>query len=260
MEEVEGSLKVLTFNVNFGICRNQSHWNRDAVLKILECVLHSDCDIVFLQETNEAWEFAFYKFENLKKKYTAFFKHRGAAGGAAFLVKMDGRVDLKEGVRMIDTRSAIEESWFEQLYAKGTIDGNKECHFLNVHLRPPKGWMSSTSKYRKQELEFCLSEIDFKENDALLVCGDFNEDDNYSALQLLKERGLKDALELKVDPNRETMSVDIPVLFLWNWRRNFRLDHVCFSTPQFELKDCKVIENMREGASDHQPVMAEFKF
>lgn len=249
----EQSFVVLTYNVNFGICRKKSDHDNPFALNITQCIKNSKADVVFLQETNEAWEYAMEK-SGLSESYNFFFHHRGAAGGAAMLSKKNGMVKV-EKTEMIDTRSAITESWFEQMMAYGVV-GTKKCGFLNVHLRPPKGQMAHTSKFRLEEIEFCLQK--FEKGLPMFICGDFNENDEYSAVSHLKELEFEDGLSL-VDKSRETMFVDIPILYFFNWRRNFRLDHIMFTKKDFILSSCEVIDGYREGASDHQPVKAEFK-
>ena len=161
-------------------------------------------------------------------------------------------------------REEVEGAWFDQLLAKVEVKG-RVVQVVGVHLRPPKGMMWWTSSIRKEELEYSLGELKKRESGEegpMVVLGDFNEDDGYSALQYLeKEYNMGDALGLFVPKKQETMEVDVPMMGgLFTWTRKFRLDHICFSRKYFECLGGRVLEGYREGASDHQPVVADLKF
>ena len=134
-----------------------------------------------------------------------------------------------------------------------------------------------TSSIRREELVYTMREVkkrrEKREGEregegggeregGVVVLGDFNEDDGYSALEYLeKEWNMGDVLKMFVPKKRETMEVDVPIMGgLFFWRRKFRLDHICFSKKNFECEGGRVLEGYREGASDHQPVVADLRF
>jgi hypothetical protein len=182
MSSSSSSLKVLTYNVNFGLVRfkkDNTVRRNSAAGNVISAITESECDIVALQETNAAWE------ELMKDVYGLYphqvWFHRGAAGGQALLSKFP-----IEHSEMCNTRAQIQESWFEQMYCILSYHKTKESqeqeqeihqkaedekggdekvgeplriHLVSVHLRPPKGWMWWTSGFRMEELRYVFDSL-----------------------------------------------------------------------------------------------------
>lgn len=263
---------VLTYNVNFGLARERrdgTYSLSDDTDNVIDAVATTTADIVVLQETNSAWQHAFnsYSKVSMNQLYPhQRWLHQSAAGGSAILCR--SHVTLLS-CELVDTRKEVEGSWFKQLVARVEIF-EKNIIVVGVHLRPPKGLMFWTTSIRRQEMMCVMNSIEqTNEQDErdvvgtpLLVMGDFNEDDGYSALSYLQsEYQLVDALNQFVDQRQETMEVDVPMLFgAFYWHRKFRLDHICYSEKHFICKECRVVSGYRSHASDHQPVFANFHF
>uniref|UniRef100_A0A0G4F4D8 Endonuclease/exonuclease/phosphatase domain-containing protein n=1 Tax=Chromera velia CCMP2878 TaxID=1169474 RepID=A0A0G4F4D8_9ALVE len=281
------SFSLLTYNVNFSICkiRNGQLKARSSACKVLQALKEVLPDAIALQETNEGWEALWSGDDFLSGSYQGVWHHRGAAGGQAFLLKKENGWQITDH-RMVNTRRHVEGSWFEQLTVLLTrtapppvVSSEKQnslphstsdtqIRIVCVHLRPPKGWMAATSQTRADELEYTLQNWNVDETQGTestdmgrpaLVCGDFNECEGYKALALLQSKyGLRNGLA-EHDPQKETMSVDVPLLWgLFTWHRTFRLDHIFYSPLQLSCDECRVVRGYEEGASDHQPVVGVF--
>jgi endonuclease/exonuclease/phosphatase (EEP) superfamily protein YafD len=228
----EPTLKVMTYNVNYGVAGDQP---------TLAAIRNSGADIVFLQETNPAWQ---AQIEALTDTYPHMvFHHSPGAGGYAFLSKYAFEHE---------TLDAHPESWFPAGYAVfdtplGEVQG------LNVHLRPPfsdsgsfvSGYFT-TPKTRVAEIEHFSGGLD--DTLPLIVAGDFNEDSGGSALKILEGRGLKNALA-EFQPRADT----------WRWNTSVgtvrsQLDHVVYTTD-LEPVNLQVRD---QGNSDHLPIVAVF--
>ena len=136
---------------------------------------------------------------------------------------------------------------------------------MNVHLRPPlpdsgqpMPWtMQQTSPVRQNELKFILSNLLRNKNEiATIFLGDFNENDNYSAVQYLKKaEKLNDALQIHC-PNDHTHWW---ILFgFYYWKK--RLDHVIYTPLLLNSTNCVVMKGYEGNGSDHLPVLTDFNF
>jgi endonuclease/exonuclease/phosphatase family metal-dependent hydrolase len=261
-----GRVSVLTYNVNFGLARERrgEFYLSEDTENVMKAILTSGADMVVLQETNRAWEYAVQQAAAAAQYPHQRWLHESAAGGSAILCRHHIPIVSCE---LVDPRDEVEGSWFKQLVATVEVDGRKII-VVGVHLRPPKGMMFWTTSIRRREIAYVMQWIADRsdregagiETMPMLVMGDFNEDDGYSALSFLRERyGLVDALERFVEKGQETMEVDVPLLFgAFYWHRKFRLDHICFREEYFICEECRVVPGYRRHASDHQPVYASF--
>jgi len=225
------SLKVMTYNVNFGI-------PGDA--ETIRVIRESGADVVFLQETNRAWQ------EELEATTAELYGHRafhhwGGAGGLGVLSRLpieDGGLIHPEG-----------DGWFPGWRLIVTTSFGR-VQVLSVHLHPPVSEGGSfvagyftTSSVRKGEMERFLSRLD----PALptLIVGDFNEADG-QAIRFLAARGFKSALP-EFKPNADT----------WHWPTSVmtfrdRLDHIVYDPRLVPL----AADVIYQGRSDHFPVIS----
>lgn len=224
-------LRVMTYNVNYGVAGDRP---------TLDVIRNGGADIVFLQETTPKWE---TELRGLAEQYPHMvFHHSGGAGGYAFLSKYPFDHEVL---------AAHPKSWFPAGYAVfetplGKVQG------VNVHLRPPfsdegsivSGYFT-TPATRRAEIEHFTGQVDPEL--PLIVAGDFNEDADGGALEILETRGLRNALE-EFQPGADT----------WRWNTSFgevksQLDHVTYAG--LEPLDAKVTDG---GNSDHLPIVAVF--
>jgi endonuclease/exonuclease/phosphatase (EEP) superfamily protein YafD len=226
------ALRVMSYNVNYGVAGDRP---------TLDAIRRGQADIVFLQETNVAWERQLRELEDVYPHM--IFHHAQGAGGYAFLSKFP-----------FEHRSieAHPESWFPAGYAVfetpiGKVQG------LNVHLRPPfsdggsivAGYFT-TPATRQAEIEHFTKDV--AADMPLIVAGDFNEDASGGAVRLLEARGLASAVEA-FRPGADT----------WRWNTSVgtissQLDHVLHS-PELQPLNADVRD---QGNSDHLPVVATF--
>ncbi len=221
-------LVVMTYNVNFGLAGDAT------TLAAIR-----DADVVFLQETNDAWERAIREALADEYPYMEFIASNGSriAGGQAVLSK-----------HPLERIQTMQEDWFPAgAFVIDTPLGKIQA--LNVHLRPgfsEKGSVVSgyftTPKIRKREISEFWSELDPEL--PTLVAGDFNENDG-KALAFLKKQGLRSAT-----PKRAKT---------WRWDTRFvtlkgRLDHIVHDARLTPVES-KVLD---EGRSDHLPVVVTF--
>ena len=227
---------VLTYNVNFAAPRPDL-----AVRAIAE----ADADVVCLQETTPEWERVVR--EGLGKAYPYVrFHHEPAAGGMALLSKWDF-----EGLTFRRTQAG----WFPACVLTVNTPAGP-VRVVSVHLRPPvsdggsfaSGYFT-TPPVRRSEIE----EIHAAAADPavpLVFVGDFNEGRGGAAVRYLSKRGYQSALR-QYAPSAST----------WHWQYGpiplrGHLDHVLYD-PSLECLDARVL---RQGASDHYPVLAAFRF
>lgn len=228
-----GTLTVMTYNVNFGMAGDTP---------TLDAIRDADADLVFLQETNEAWEVDLRR--ELGGKYPHMdFRHCCRAGGLAVLSR-----------HPFVTRDYIPASsgWFPAWRVIVTTPVG-ELQVLNVHLHPPvsesgsvvSGYFS-TQRVRRAEIEAFFAHVEA--GIPTLVVGDFNEDAGGDAIAFLRERGFDSALPRRLGNVRT-----------WHWRTSLgtvshQLDHIVHDRTLDPL-DVRVIE---AGRSDHFPVVASF--
>ncbi len=228
----QAHLTVLTYNINWGVPR------ADRVINYLS---QCDADIIFLQETHEYWQ------EILENSLTSQYPHQiyrpwYGAGGIAILSQY----------RLSDIHLFKPEAgWFPALYAKANTPIGK-IGLLNVHLRPglsDKGSVSVSAYLKKgtvhkKELERFVQAIDLSE--AIVIAGDFNENDKDDGVKYLEEKGFTNSLPL-FNPKTKT----------WYWKTGLitlsnRYDHILFSGHL----DCTGAGVSHIKASDHMPVRA----
>jgi endonuclease/exonuclease/phosphatase (EEP) superfamily protein YafD len=229
VEEAGETLRVMTYNVNYGMAGDET---------TLQAVLAGDAEVVFLQETGEAWEPYLRTLED-HYPYMAFHTEMDA-GGMAILSKYPF-------AEQAWTPSPI--GWFPGWIV--VVDSPiGDLQVLNVHLKPPiddgsllKGYFT-TAKQRHAELSTYTALLDPEL--PTLVVGDFNEK-NRKSTRMLKRRGMTDVLE-RYAPGAKT----------WQWHTSTvtlraTLDHV------FVDEHLRAVhgEVLRVGRSDHFPVVAE---
>jgi endonuclease/exonuclease/phosphatase family metal-dependent hydrolase len=217
-------MRLASYNVNFG---------RPGHPRTLGAIRALDADIVFLQETNPAWERALGALTGYRHVYRHW--RRGRAGGHGLLTRHPVRSE-----EVLDAPTGWFPAWRVVLEL-----GGGPLQVLSVHLRPGfslgRGFHRSffaTAAVRRHEIETHERRLD----PALptLILGDFNEDRG-AALDYLGARGYRLA-----DPAAPTWR------FL-HWRR--RYDHI-FAGPGVDVGAARVVT---AGASDHLPLCADVK-
>lgn len=229
----EPTLRVLTYNVNFGLAGDE---------ETLQAIVDADADLVLLQETTPVWAEAIRRRLGERYPHVVELGHV-AAGGQMVLAK-----------RPFDVKQTLPSPsrWFPamRLVAQTALG---PVQVLNLHLHPPVSpsgsWVSgyfTTGPVRRAEIERFVQGLE--PGLPTLFVGDFNEEANGDAIQFLKERGARDAVSdhLGSEPT-------------WRWRvggvtLRFQLDHVLYEGA---LRPVDV--QIREaGRSDHLPVVAVF--
>src|SRR4051812_32917873 len=174
------NLRVMTYNVNFAGSRMDL-----AVSAIRE----ADADLVCLQETTPAWETLLRR--QLSEIYPHMqFRTSGGAGGQAILSKYE-----IEGIAYVRETPGWFPGWIVK--AKTSLG---LVQVVNVHLRPPLSERGSvtasayfgTGSIRREEVRLLSQKLDPQA--AMIVTGDFNENDSGKAVSWLRERGFIDAL------------------------------------------------------------------
>ena len=226
------SLRVLTYNVNFGIAGDGS---------TIAAIRDADADLVLLQETNRSWERALRAA--LGGAYPQMiFRNRGDAGGLAVL----SRLPLIE----IEFLPPVPEGWFAA--ARLVVETSfGRVQALSVHLHPPVSDGGSfvtghftTPAIRAAEIRGFLARL--SPEYPTLVAGDFNEEEDGGAVKILLDRGMRSALA-GYAPGQPT----------WRWKTvlgtlHRQLDHV-FYDARLEAVWAEV---RTAGRSDHLPVSA----
>jgi len=233
------ALRVMTYNVNFGIPGDGP---------TLAAIESGKADVVFLQEINRPWERA------LRAKFgTAYpnmlFHPRGGAGGIGLMSRLP-----VGGEKLI---AEAGDGWFPAL--RLVLDSPLgPVQVLVVHLRPPvsdggsfvTGHFTAPAIHEQEIARFCQA-LDH----ALptLVLGDFNEEEDGRAVAYLA-RGAWNNVHMKsalpeFAPDRPT----------WRWPTTFhtferRLDHIIYDLRLEPLS----VEVIDAGRSDHFPVVGVF--
>jgi len=232
----EAALRVMTYNVNFGIPGDGP---------TLAAIEAGKADIVFLQEINTAWERA------LRARFADAYPHmafypRGGAGGIGIVSRLPIRAQ-----RLIAPEG---DGWFPAL--RLVLDSPLgPVQVLVVHLRPPvsdggsfiSGHFTAPAIHEREIARFAET---LDHGLPTLVVGDFNEEEDGRAVAYLAraEWRMKTALP-EFAPDRPT----------WRWPTSFgtferRLDHIVYD---FRLEPLSV-EVIEAGRSDHLPVVGVF--
>lgn len=230
-------LRVVSYNVNFGLAGDPLGVR--AVGPLLG-------DIVFLQETNAAWENAFV--EALGRRYPHHrFTHPNEwpAGGMGVL----SRYPI-ESITELPTFGGFFFAW------RVVVETNLgRIQVLNVHLRPPMSdggsWVVgyfSTRENRLEEIEHHLAALD--PTLPTLIVGDFNEESDGLALGRLSQLGYGDSTA-QFHPKKPT----------WKWSTSsgvtlrFQLDHILHDMHFVPVAS----QIVNAGRSDHFPIWTDFE-
>eukprot|EP01091_Cochliopodium_minus_P003825 TRINITY_DN13780_c0_g1_i1.p1 TRINITY_DN13780_c0_g1~~TRINITY_DN13780_c0_g1_i1.p1 ORF type:complete len:262 (+),score=33.76 TRINITY_DN13780_c0_g1_i1:111-896(+) len=246
-------MKLLTYNKNFAFARNEVNNQKEINSKtILNAIKNSEADIICLQETHQGWQNCITNMLIETHPHSKWFNDNYAAGGIAIVSKYP----IKK-CNLLDNNSKIEGSWFEIMLAVVETPSG-DLQIGNVHLRPPINENGSaspltmwwTSDIRKKELTMLLEKL---EDIPTCILGDFNENDRYSAICYLKEKGYKDALE-EYCPGVHTHWW--PILKIFTLKS--RLDHFIYDPSTIKAHSCEVFQDKGDG-SDHFPVLTKIE-
>jgi endonuclease/exonuclease/phosphatase (EEP) superfamily protein YafD len=231
-----GQLRVMSYNVNFGIAGDPS------TIDAIETV---DADVVLLQETNDAWERA------LVARLGARYPHRRFAPPVDWVAGGMGILS-RHPIESLDTLTAPRAPFFAWRVVLDTSLGRIQV--FNLHLRPPMSdggsWVVgyfSTREARLHEIQHHLEALDPR-LPALLV-GDFNEEGDGRAMSYLAERGFADAIA-RFHGKRRTWEWPVGSITL-----RFQLDHILHDA-HFVPVSAAISEG---GRSDHKPIWADFE-
>ncbi|NVB79545.1 MAG: hypothetical protein HOV81_14205 [Kofleriaceae bacterium] len=230
-------MRVMSYNVNFGIAGDPS---------TIEAIASAKPDIVLLQETNEAWQFAIATRLGEDYPYRQFADPIGwPAGGMGLL----SRYPIVTIETLPPPTGALFFAWRIVLDTKlGRVQ------LLDVHLRPPMSnngsWVVgywSTRDDRLREVEYHHAALDPKL--PTIIAGDFNEEGDGKAIAFLRDHGFGDAIATFAGTTRT-----------WEWpvggiTLRFQLDHILHD-DRFVPVRAAVVE---AGRSDHKPVWADFE-
>jgi endonuclease/exonuclease/phosphatase family metal-dependent hydrolase len=231
----EPTLTVLTYNVNYGTAGD---------LSTIEAIETAGADLVFLQETNKAWQRA--AAQRLAARYPhQHWHHQPLAGGQAVLSKRPFavRAVLPSPTRWFPALRVVAESPLGPL------------QILAVHLHPPitedgswvRGYFGTDAERRTEIKAFTAA---LEPGLPTLVLGDFNEGTGGTTMRWLEQRGL-----------RTVLPEYAPAARTWRWLVGFGLflltaqfDHIVYD-QSLEPLAARVL---RAGRSDHLPVRAVF--
>jgi endonuclease/exonuclease/phosphatase family metal-dependent hydrolase len=232
------SLRVLTYNVNFGIPGDGP---------TLAAIESGNADVVFLQEINTAWARA------LRSRFGATFPNmlfypRGGAGGIGVMSRL--RI---HGQQLIPPEG---DGWFPAL--RLVVDSPLgPVQVLVVHLRPPvsdggsfvAGHFTAPAIHEK-EISLFLHAAQLDRSIPTLVVGDFNEEGDGSAIAYLARPEYRMTSGLtEFAPARPTWRWPTSV---WTFEGQF--DHIVYDTHLEPL----AVQVLNEGRSDHLPVVGVF--
>ena len=230
------SLRVMTYNVNFGIPGDAP---------TMDAITAGRADVVFLQEINPAWERALRAA--MASAYPHMYFHaRGGAGGIAVMSRF--RITAAEIIR------PEGDGWFPALRVV-LASPLGPLQALVVHLRPPvsdggsfvAGHFTAPRIHEQEIARFCQA---LDRALPTLVVGDFNEEEDGRAVAYLARAawGMRSALP-EFAPKQPT----------WRWPTSVgtlerRLDHIAYDVRLEPLS----IEVIDAGRSDHLPVVGVF--
>ena len=230
-------VRVMSYNVNFGIAGDR---------KTIDAIETAGADIVFLQETNTRWERAIVKRLADRYPHHRFADPEGWPASGMGVVSKDPIVSIDQ------LPKAAGGPFFAWRVVIDTKLGRLQV--LNVHLRPPisdgGSWVVgywSTRDVRRGEIEHHAAALDPKL--PTLVVGDFNEEGDGRAVELLRDRGFTDAIAERVG-NKRTWEWPVGSITL-----RFQLDHILHD-DHFIAVNAAVVEG---GRSDHKPIWADLE-
>jgi endonuclease/exonuclease/phosphatase (EEP) superfamily protein YafD len=232
-----GAMRVMSYNVNFGIAGDRAS---------IDAIAAAKPDIVLLQETNATWASAIVGRLSTDYPHHRFMEpHDWPAGGMGIL----SRYPIVELARL-DAPGA-------PFFAHRVVVDSKlgRVQLVNVHLRPPMSdggsWVVgyfSTRGDRLREIEYHLAALDAKL--PTIIAGDFNEEADGRAIERLRELGYADAIAQHAGTART-----------WEWpvsssiTLRFQLDHIMHDA-HFVPIGAAIVE---AGRSDHKPIWADFE-
>lgn len=236
----EAKLRVMTYNVNFGVAGDGTG---------IDAIASAAPDLVLLQETNDAWSTALVA-ALVDAPGARYPHHRFAPPRAPWAASGMG-VLSRWPIASADPLVSTHGPFFAWRIVVETPDG--PIQILNVHLRPPMSdagsWVVgyfSTRADREREARDHAAALD--PTLPTLVTGDFNEDDDGAALAVFRARGLTSALpQFRADA------------LTWRWpvasgiTLRLRLDHILYGA-QFRAIAADVVD---AGPSDHIPVWTD---
>jgi len=230
------TLRVMTYNVNFGLAGDPA---------AAEVIARAGADLVFLQETNRAWEDALGAALAGRYPHRRFAEPEGwPASGMGLLSRWP-----IVSVQVLRGGGGPFYAWRVVVNAPGG-----PLQAINLHLRPPisdrGSWVVgyfSTRAGREQEARAHLSAL--VRGMPALVVGDFNEGDDGRAVSAVLASGFTSVLP-SFAPSAAT----------WRWSVNSlplraRLDHVLHDSS-FRALGGGVIDG---GRSDHLPVWVDLE-
>jgi endonuclease/exonuclease/phosphatase (EEP) superfamily protein YafD len=225
-------LKVLTYNVNFGLAGDR---------ETLAAIRDAQPDLALLEETNAGWERPLRATLSAELPHM-IFENRGGAGGLAVL----SRFPLAE----VELLKPTGSGWFPACRVVVETPFGK-VQALAVHLRPPVsdsgsvvGGYFTTGSVRAGEIEAFFAKL--APGFPTLVAGDFNEEADGEVTKFLLAKGMVSALP-----------ADQPT---WRWSIGIgtirrQLDHIMYDR-RLEVVSGEV---RVAGRSDHLPVVATFQ-
>ena len=231
---VPGALRVMSYNVNFGIAGDAA---------AIEAIRQASPQLVFLQETNDVWR------DTLVQGLPAFAHHRFVASPM-----IAGGIGVMSMYPIVSTEELPSVGgWF--VAQRVVIDAPLgRIQVLNVHLRPPMSdggsWIAgyfTTREIREREMSWHASRLD-PELPTLIV-GDFNEEGDGLALAVTDRLGYTDAIAQWLGKTRT-----------WEWpvgalTLRFQLDHILHDA-RFTAAAAGIVE---AGRSDHKPIWADLE-
>ncbi len=227
-------LKVMTFNLDVDAA------DLESALRTIE---QADPDVVCVQEASQRWEQALRQRLGWRYRGMAFIRPADNQYGGAGILSRFAIHDHREIPK-------APGGWFPSQIA--TIDSPLgPVQILNFHLRPPATdsgnkviGVISARWPRKREIRQILTEL--KPDLPAIAMGDFNEGDDGSAVEIVRERKFTDCLS-QFDRHTQTWRLQTGLIRLAE-----RADHILHS-PELHCTEAKVLP---ETSSDHDPVMA----
>lgn len=268
---------IATYNVNWGFARTKRHRTQsEACRRIVDTLIETSADVVFLQETHKGWEKRIANEQSLQKRYPHrwFSPPRSNFGGsgAGFLSRWPIRRR-----KILNCPDAVEGSMAPALMCTivATDENAKETtrfRCLNVHLRPSISNDVPSAKAQQQfmtKAAFVLKSVPAyfssgavrlaemkwyieknvqgcKRQLPLLVAGDFNENERGPAVKWL----LRSMSRAHLD--EVTWRWPVPLL----GSTTDRFDHILYDAKSCRCQSCRVVKDTGLSASDHYAVEA----